>query len=309
MTPEQWRQQGQVFVFRRRRMFFVEDGKGPQLLLLHAYPSASWGWHRIWPELVRRFRVIAPDLLGSGFSDKPAGPHYSIFELADGVEALLADRGFDRLHVLAHAYGVTTAQELLARHVERTSGQAQPPQPPALLTMTFVNGGLFPEATRPTLTQKLLISRLGRAVVRLTPAPYRSFCRKLPRNFGPSTQPTPQELDHHWQVLSYNDGHRVVPDVLQYLKERIAQRERWVGALQRTSVPLQLLNGAADPISGTHVPRIWSQLLPHAPLVQLGEHIGHYPPLEAPQQVLDAFLPFVEQFDAPPADDAAATGD
>lgn len=297
MTPDQWRARGRYFQIDGRRMFFVEGGEGPVLLLLHAYPCASWGWHRLWPELTERFRVIAPDLPGSGFSDKPAGRHYSIFALADAVEALLADRGVRQMHVIAHAYGVTTAQELLARHDERTRAAHNATTAtahPALSSMCFVNGGLFPEATRPTLTQKLLISPIGRGLVRLAANPYRSFCKKLPRNFGPRTQPTAAELEHHWQVLAYNDGHRVVPDVLQYLKQRFEHRERWVGVLRRTAVPLQLINGAADPVSGTLVPRIWSQLLPHAPLVELDGAIGHYPPLEAPRAVLEACLAFID---------------
>ncbi len=298
MTPEQWRRQGRYFDFRGRRLFYAESGDGPGLLLLHAYPSASWGWHRMWPDLTERYRVIAPDLLGSGFSDKPLGRHYSIFDLADGVEALLAERGFDALHVLAHAYGVTTAQELLARHVSRMGrkvcDQARS-QGLIFTTMTFVNGGLFPEATRPTLTQKLLISPVGRTFMRMAPAPYRSFCRKLPRNFGPDTQPSAEQLLHHWQVLAYNDGHRVVPDVLQYLKQRFRERDRWVGALRDTSVPIQLLNGAADPVSGTHVPRVWTKTLPEARLVQMNPRVGHYPPLEAPDEVLAGFLSFVAE--------------
>jgi pimeloyl-ACP methyl ester carboxylesterase len=294
ITPEQWRRMGAFFEFRGRRLFYVEGGEGPPLLLLHAYPSASWGWHELWPDLTDRFRVIAPDLLGSGFSDKPVGRHYSIFNLVDGLEALLADRGFNECHVMAHAYGVTSGQELLARHVDRVREDGPKSAPPRLLTMTFVNGGLFPEATRPTLTQKLLISPVGKAIVRLTATPYRAFRRKLARNFGPNTQPDEQQLQHLWRVLTYNDGHRVVPDVLQYLKERFAHRERWVGALQQTDIPLQLVNGAADPVSGTHVPQRWKRLLPDARLVQLNPNIGHYPPLEAPGEVLRAFLEFVE---------------
>lgn len=302
MNPDEWRQLGQYFHFRGRRLFFVEGGEGEVLLLLHAYPSASWGWHRVWPDLTRRFRVIAPDLLGSGFSDKPRGRHYSIFALADQVQALLADRGCTRVHLLAHAYGVTTAQELLARDLERrgaaegASKGAEGAKGPALASVSFINGGLFPEATRPTFTQKLLISPLGPLLAGLASNPYRSFCRKLPRNFGQRTQPTPRELEHHWQVLAHNDGHRVVPDVLQYLKQRHTQRARWVGALQHADMPMQLLNGAADPVSGREVPRVWSQLLPHARLVQLDPDIGHYPPLEAPAQVLQAFLGFLEAY-------------
>ena len=53
------------------------------------------------------------------FSDKPLGNFYSIFELADLVERLLAALGVREAHIFGHAYGSTTAQELLARYGDR----------------------------------------------------------------------------------------------------------------------------------------------------------------------------------------------
>lgn len=297
MTPQAWKKLGTFTQLCGRRIFFVEAGEGPGLLLLHAYPTASWGWHRMWPALTSRFRVIVPDLPGSGFSDKPTCRHYSVFHLADVTEALLKERGFDSLHVFAHAYGVTTAQELLARHVDRVehAQEAADPGFPRIETMAFVNGGLFPEATRPTLTQKILLTRLGGALARFAPRPQRMFRKKLVRNFGPDTQPSRADLDAIWELLTHNAGDRVVPDVLQYLKQRSAERDRWVGALQKTRVPLELINGAADPVSGVHVPEVWKQEVPDRPLVQLDAGIGHYPPLECPDALLKVYLAFVDR--------------
>ena len=288
---EQWRRRGETLQLGGHRLFYRQAGAGPPLLLLHAYPTASWGFHKMWPALTERFNVIAPDLLGSGFSDKPAADIYRIEALADQVEALLAARSIEQPHVLAHAYGVTTAQELLARHQER--GQ-RGDEGLRLRSACFVNGGLFPEGTRPTPTQKMLLSPLGPLIAHLAPHPYAMFRRKLACNFGPKTQPTEEELRELWQVLRYNNGHRIVPRTLQYLKQRIAMRPRWVGALTEADIPLALINGAADPVSGEHVPQLWREHLPEAPLYQLNPAIGHYPPLEDPEGTLEAFLHFIE---------------
>ncbi len=286
MHPTQWRDQGQFFSAGSQSLFFTEAGQGAPLLLLHAYPTASWGFHKLWPTLTQHYRVITLDLLGSGFSDKPRGSHYSIFQLADSVETLLAARGIQQFHILAHAYGVTTAQELLARQQDPSPARYR------ILSICFVNGGLFPEATRPTPTQKLLLTPIGASIVRLTPYPYTVFCDKLARNFGPKTQPSSSDLEAIWHLLTHHDGHRVVPDVLQYLKQRHQQRERWVGALQQTAIPLCLVNGAADPVSGQEIPKRWQTLLPQHTLIQLDPQIGHYPPLEDPEGVLQAFSHF-----------------
>lgn len=288
MTPEVWRTYGETRVVRGRRMFVARAGSGEPLLLLHAYPTASWGFHRVWPALAAEHDVIAPDLLGSGFSEKPRGAAYGIDHLADLLESLLAGLGVDRAHVLAHAYGVTAAQELLARSIERESRNAgfRP------LSMCFVNGGLFVEGTHPTTTQKLLLSPIGPMMTRFTPTPYPVFRKKLGRAFGTFRPPDEADFRAIWTLLRHEAGHRTVPYALRYLRERATRRSRWVGALESATVPMCLINGAADPVAGCDVPRIWKELLPGAPLYQLDERVGHYPPLEDPEGTVRAFIKF-----------------
>ena len=55
-----------------------------------------------------------------------------------------------------------------------------------------------------------------------------------------------------------------------------------------------LIDGLLDPVSGTNMTARWNELLPQAPLVEL-PHIGHYPQMEAPEEVLQACLPFFER--------------
>ncbi len=288
MTPETWRTLGDTRIVRGRRLFFARAGSGEPLLLLHAYPTASWGFHRMWPALTETHDVIAPDLLGSGFSEKPRGAVYGIDHLTDLVECLLADLGVDRAHVLAHAYGVTTAQELLARSIERDARTAgfEP------ISMCFVNGGLFVEGTRPTTTQKLLLSPIGPLMTRFTPTPYPVFRKKLGRAFGTFRPPDEADFRAIWTLLQHEAGHRTVPYALRYLRERATRRSRWVGALESATIPMCLINGAADPVAGEDVPRIWKELLPGAPLYQLDARVGHYPPLEDPEGTTAAFIKF-----------------
>lgn len=84
----------------------------------------------IWAPLTERWRVITLDMLGFGFSAKPNAP-YSILRQADLFEARLRELGIGEYHVLAHDYGDTVAQELLARKSVS----------PRILSMCFLNGG------------------------------------------------------------------------------------------------------------------------------------------------------------------------
>jgi len=99
---------------------------------------------------MRQIHVI--DMLGFGLSDKPAEFHYSVAASADQWVALAQAKALTAVDVLAHDYGNTVAQELLARQLE---GRL----PFRLRSIAFLNGGLFPEATYPLLLQTMLRAR------------------------------------------------------------------------------------------------------------------------------------------------------
>jgi pimeloyl-ACP methyl ester carboxylesterase len=151
--------------------------------------------------------------------------------------------------------------------------------------------GLFPENIRPLLIQKLLLSPLGSLIARFNNRT--QFARSMHSIFGKQTQPDDALIDNFWQLLIENNGGRVLSKVIRYMAERKQYRERWVGALQQTSIPLKLIDGMADPISGAHMVVRYKELIPHPNVTEL-HHIGHYPQVEAPQAVLQAYLEFRE---------------
>ncbi|MDH4557149.1 alpha/beta hydrolase [Pseudomonas sp. BN417] len=278
-----WRAQGRDMQFRGQRIRYWTAGEGEPLLLIHGFPTASWDWHYLWEPLSRRFRVIACDLLGFGYSDKPRGHDYRLLEQADLNQALLAHLGIEGpVHVLAHDYGDSVAQELLARHHE---GRIQ------LASCVFLNGGLFPETHRPVLVQKLLLSPIGGLVGRLFSR--RKLAASFAQVFGPDTQPSEMELDDFWRLIAEQNGPAVMHRLIHYMPERRQQRDRWVTAMQRGGVPLRVIDGAVDPISGAHMVARYRELIPDADTVLL-EGIGHYPQTEAPEQVLEHYLAFRE---------------
>jgi pimeloyl-ACP methyl ester carboxylesterase len=266
-------------------VFYRDDGAGPVLLCIHGFPSASWDWHKLWPALTAQCRVIAPDMLGFGLSAKPPRYEYSLRDQADLHEALLASLGVATAHVLAHDYGDSVAQELLARQLERPGGLR-------LASVCLLNGGLFPECHRARPAQKLLRSPLGPLLARLTTEG--RFAAGFAEVFGPRTRPNPAELHTVWELNRHNDGLRVMPRLIRYLDERRAQRDRWVGALQRSPVPLRFVNGPEDPVSGRHMAERYRELIPNPDVVLL-EGIGHYPQLEAPERVLAAWRDLVDR--------------
>ncbi|WP_192983130.1 alpha/beta fold hydrolase [Pseudomonas sp. EggHat1] len=280
---DEWRGQSQVLDFRghRIRYWTAGDTEAQPLLLIHGFPSASWDWHRLWAPLAERYRVIACDMLGFGYSAKPRGHAYSLLEQADLQQALLAHIGEQRpVHVLAHDYGDSVAQELIARHQD---GQLQ------LASCVFLNGGLFPETHHPVRVQKLLLGPLGPLIGRLFSR--RKLAQSFARIFGPHTQASEAELDALWQLVAYNNGPAVMHRLIRYMPERRQQRLRWVTAMQTTTLPMRVIDGAFDPISGAHMVARYRELIADADTVLL-DGIGHYPQLEAPAAVLEHYLQF-----------------
>jgi pimeloyl-ACP methyl ester carboxylesterase len=78
---------------------YHDEGSGPVLLCIHGFPTASWDWVQMWPQLTKNFRVIAPDMLGFGFSDKPRNYEYSLFDQTTLHEVLLGHLGISEIHI------------------------------------------------------------------------------------------------------------------------------------------------------------------------------------------------------------------
>lgn len=286
-----WRSTGAYSRYQGHSVFYRAggdwgDSSRPVLTLLHGFPTASWDWSRLWDVLCRQDRVLALDFLGFGFSDKPQGYAYSIADQADRVEHLLAARGVTHTHLLAHDYGDTVAQELMARHLQRERN-GEPGL--RLLSVCLLNGGLFPETHRPRLVQRLLAGPAGSLVAGLMNR--RGFGRQFSAIFGSRTRPQRQELDDFWSLITHNDGRAVMPRLIGYMAERRRQRERWVEALALTAVPVRVINGLDDPVSGGHMLVRLRERVPDVDIVEL-HCVGHYPQWEVPEAVRDAYRQF-----------------
>jgi pimeloyl-ACP methyl ester carboxylesterase len=283
---DRWRSLGRDVRVLGHRLFVVDLARGPgrPLLLIHGFPTCGFDWARVADALAAGRRLVVPDLLGYGLSDKPRAP-YTIALQADLLLALLGELGVQELDLVSHDMGDTVACELLARR--RAGGGG-----PRLRRVAMLNGGLIPELHRPVLTQRLLRSRLAPLVTRLMTR--RSFGRAFSRVFARATRPTPAELDDHWALVTRDGGLANYPSLIGYLAEREQHRARWVGALVALELPLRLVWGDQDPVATWAIAEEVRRLRPATDVVRL-EGVGHYPQLEAPARVARALLEHLGQ--------------
>ncbi len=285
-STKEWRENGGYKLVNGHRVFFIdtESKSTESILLIHGFPTSSWDWTRIWRPLSFKYRLVAMDMLGFGFSDKPDPHPYSIHEQADIVEGLIEQLALGHFHVLAHDYGDTVAQELLARQNAGTGAGRWK-------SVCFLNGGLFPETHRALLIQKLLLSPLGPLINKLTTR--RSFDVSMSRVFGPTTQPSKEELDGFWELINHNNGRHIFHNLIRYMKDRKIHRERWVAALSEAKIPVGLINGSSDPVSGAHMIAHYQDIIGEPHYLKELSAIGHYPQVEAPSEVAKYYIEFL----------------
>ncbi len=297
ISVSHWRERGKCYKVKGYNIFVIDEGETGDphqetIIMIHGFPTSSRDWCQIWPlidgEPTKARRLIALDLLGFGVSQKPRKHKYTIMEQADIVEAIIKQKRVNQFHILAHDYGDTVAQELLARQ-NANQGVGK------WLSCCLLNGGLFAETHRPLLEQKILSSPIGFIFNALITR--NIFIKSLSKTFSPENRPDSKDMSSFWELVNYNgylmDFHRLI----KYMKERVTHKKRWRDALSESDIPLAIINGSADPISGSHMVDYYLQEIGAPSYLARLENIGHYLQLEAPQAVADHYLKFLSHIE------------
>lgn len=101
---------------------YLEAGSGPPVVLVHGSGpgvTAYANWRLTIPELATRFRVLAPDMVGFGFTERPADVTYGMDTWVGQLLGFLDALGLERASVVGNSFGGALALRLAARHPER----------------------------------------------------------------------------------------------------------------------------------------------------------------------------------------------
>ena len=134
MNSLNWQNKGEIISVNNRNIFVIDtininlntiENQKKTLVILHGYPTSSFDYYKVLPELSKHYRVVIHDHLGFGFSDKPLKYSYSLIEQADIALQLWKQLSLTNVTLLAHDYGTSIATEILARQNKKQIEQKQ----------------------------------------------------------------------------------------------------------------------------------------------------------------------------------------
>ena len=283
MTAQKWRNKGEFVTVFGRKIFVIDtavnsnssNNKKETLVLLHGYPTSSYDYYKVLPQLSDRYRVILHDHLGFGFSDKPLDYSYSLIEQADVALQLWKQLGIKEVTLLAHDYGTSVCTEILARHnKEQINLQIN--------ALIVCNGSVHIELSQLRTIQKLLKNKYtGKWVAKLTN--YAIFSKNLRNVYYDKTQATEKEFIEIWTQLEHNNGRAVIHFLSSYMVERYTFWHRWIGALKETKIPTKIIWAKKDPVAVVAIAELLATEIPNNKLYWI-ENCGHFPMLESPEE-------------------------
>lgn len=273
--------QRRVFRHGDHAIHFVDEGAGPPVLLQHGNPTWCFLWRKVIRLLVDcGFRVIAPDLVGLGLSDKPRelGVHTLPFH-GDQVAALVDALGLDGLTIVGQDWGGPILGTVAAL------------RPGLVRGAVFANTSLMPPRRPPRLTWFHRLSHLPVAsdvffrYLNLTVA-MMDRVQGDPASIGPG-----QKRAYRYPLRRLADRMaplalaRMVPDRLDHPSiAALARVEAWAVGF---GGPVRLVWGTRDPIMGPAL-RGMRRLFPHAPVTETAA--GHFLQEEVPEALAKAVV-------------------
>jgi pimeloyl-ACP methyl ester carboxylesterase len=265
---------------RGTRLHVAELGQGPPVLLLHGWPQHWFTWRSLMPLLADRYRVLALDLRGFGWSE-PTPRGYRKDELADDVAGVLDALQIDRVDLVGHDWGGVIGFLVCLDHTDRV-GRYVPMNTGHVWPRLALKG--VPKQLGAMAYQGLLASPgLGR---RINASP-----RIVGKVLGAISTQTDAVLPQYREHFAprFADPARARAASQVYRTFQLYEYPKWVRGLysdRRLTTPTLWLHGLSDPF---FTPGMFKDIVEHADDVRI-EYLpgcGHFPAEECPDTVAE----------------------
>lgn len=301
--PLDWQADGQDWPHRDTSRFVVsgaitwrvqQAGSGPVALLLHGTGASAHSFHDLFPDLARRFTLIAPDLPGHAFSQALPAQLATIGGIAAALATLMKTMGHDPALIIGHSAGAAIALELAQRF---GPGVAVIGINPALLPFPGLAARIFPPMAR-FLFANPLVPALFAGRMRIPGEAERFIAAATHSRIGPISQRCYARLLGHRQHCA---------GALQMMAHwDLGQFRHTLGAMHRPVLLIHADNDPAIPAAAAHEA---AGLLPDCTLVNIAG-AGHLAHEARPCETLAAMIGFLraQGIAGPRAAEAAEPG-
>ncbi len=287
-SVKRWVDEGKYIKFEGLEVFVHSSGKAPVdghgVLIVHGYPGSSWDFSTVVPPVAKKTKVVVPDMLGFGQSDKPKQGtykyNYSLMRQADLYEAVAKAEGLKEVVLVAHDMGQTVGLELMTRHDE---GKLSFKIRHAIL----LDGSTLVDMVELVPLQVELLKKPDQALTEHLD--FKEFAEGMRSSYGQGNA-TDEILNCQTAQVFAKDGDLVIAQILRYLDERKEFYDRWVGTLTHfRTAPLSVYWGVQDPVAVIAMAdriKTWS---PTTDVYKI-ESSGHWPSIEVPDIISDAII-------------------
>jgi 2-hydroxymuconate-semialdehyde hydrolase len=265
---------GKSIVANGIRTNYIEAGEGPPLVLIHGSGPGVTGfanWQGLLPELGKRFRAYAPDMVGFGYTEVPSDiSDFTLDFWVDHIIGFLDALGIERASFIGNSFGGGLGLAVAARHPERVHR-----------FVLMGSAGLSFE-----------MSEGLRAVWGYEPS--EANMRKLMETFAFDSRLVTDAIVTSRHNASIRPGSheaysRLFPEPRQQKLEGLATPEE---AIRGIAAPALIVHGREDVIVPVDVAYRFSALLRHSELHVFGE-CGHWTQIEKRDRFLEVVIPFL----------------
>jgi pimeloyl-ACP methyl ester carboxylesterase len=244
-----------------RSIHYVQAGQGDSVVLIHGWNGSTFDLRYVIPELAQRYRVVAIDLLGYGYSARPADGDYSVAGQGELVDRMMDRLGIKRAVVLGHSMGGAIAMWLALHYPERVQRLILVDSATVKEMSRGRNWGLVLRPLLPLLAPVLLRKRIVR--------------RGLRSAVHDPARVTPETLEGHLRLLRMK-GH--LRAQAKQLSDRRRDEAFDAGQVRQ---PTLILWGEHDRWIPLSTGEELARLIPNARLVAI-RSAGHLPLEEQP---------------------------
>lgn len=254
-----------------------QAGQGEPVVLLHGFGASTYSWRHVMPALAAAFRVIAIDLNGFGYTERPRTFESYTREGQAGLVLRVMDAlGIRSAHLMGHSYGGGLSLFLASRHPERVRSLVLVDSS----APTYAND----RRSRAASVKPLLGFYLRSFVLR--PETVR---KALLRSFHDDSLVTPELVREYFERIRVEG----VVDAYYGLTAPAHTASEPV-ELEKIRTPTLVVWGAEDTLISAAAGRRAAARMPDSEFV-LMEGVGHMPLEEKPDELVRIVLPFLER--------------